>query len=59
MTPLIIETFRWVLVAVIALAAGLVVTAWFRQEQWGKVVITICALVALLAALVAWLGLHP
>jgi O-antigen/teichoic acid export membrane protein len=59
MSPIIIETFRWLVVAAVALSAGLFLAAWFRQEHWGKVAVTICAVVALLCAVVALLKLHP
>ena len=59
MSPIIIETFRWLVVTAVALSAGLFLAAWFRHEHWGKVAITICAIIALLGAVVALLKLHP
>ena len=59
MSPVIIETFRWLVVVAVALSAGLLLAAWFRHEHWGKVAITVCAIIALLSAVVALLKLHP
>ena len=59
MIPVIIETFRWLVLAAVALSAGVLLVAWAAHERWAKVAVTICAILALVFALLALLNLHP
>jgi hypothetical protein len=59
LAPIVIETFRWLVLVAVALGLAVLLVAWAGHTRWGKLAATVCAVLALVFAVLGWLNLHP